>query len=364
MKRIVARKPHLRSIRYGVRAAAATVGVVLGAGVLPLRAVGPAANNSGFVTVQASTMRPSLDAYAQVEPISLLTVTAEETGIVADLRVLPGMHVREGQALARLSGPQLEAMLSQARYSVKTAQTQLSTAEKILATQRQQFAAQLTTRQVVDQADGAANEAKTTLTSAESKLSAALQLTTMVAPSDAIVLSLNSTNGALVNAGQAIVTLEPANRLQLSATYYGSDISNVHVGMKGRFVPSDGNAPIPVRVSAVMGSATAGGGASIAMVPENPRVHWISGEFGKVALDSPTRTLVAVPTRALILDQGKWWVLLHTPQGDRPQAVVPGAAEGWNTFIEQGLQPGAEVVVENAYLRFHLGIAQTFQIPD
>ena len=361
---IVFKAARLTSEHRAARSLTLAIGFVLAVSGWTHPAFGQAGTNSGFVVAQAHTVTPSLEAFAQVGPISLLTVTAEETGIVADLKVTPGDHVKTGQKLARLSGPQLEAMLSQAQDAVKTAQSQQATAEKVLATQRQQFAAQLTTRQVVDQAEGTASQARTSLTSAQSKLNAALQLTTLIAPADAIVLSLSSTNGALVSAGQPILTLQPANRLQLTATYFGSDVMNIHIGMKGQFTPSDGTVSIPVKVSAIVGTVTAGGGASIAMVAENSKVKWINGEFGKVTLNSPRRTLVAIPTRALILDQGKWWVLLHTPHGDKAQAVVPGASEGWNTFIEQGIEPGAEVVVENAYLRFHLGITQTFQIPD
>ena len=71
-----------------------------------------------------------------------------------------------------------------------------------------------------------------------------------------------------------------------------------------------------------------------------------------------------IPTRALILDRGEWWVLLHTDRGNHPQAVVPGPARGWRTFIKRGLQPGAQVVVENAYLEFHSGISRHYQPPD
>ena len=76
------------------------------------------------------------------------------------------------------------------------------------------------------------------------------------------------------------------------------------------------------------------------------------------------RSLVAVPTRALILDQGQWWVLVHTANGNQPRLVTPGPARGWQTFIERGLEPGAEVVVENAYLEFHSGISKNYQPPD
>ena len=56
--------------------------------------------------------------------------------------------------------------------------------------------------------------------------------------------------------------------------------------------------------------------------------------------------------------------MIRTGKRNRPQQVVPGPTEGWNTFIESGLAPGAQVIVNNAYLLFHASIDEQFQIPD
>lgn len=90
----------------------------------------------------------------------------------------------------------------------------------------------------------------------------------------------------------------------------------------------------------------------------------VNGQFGTVTLNGAQRLLPVVPTRALVLDQGKWWVLVRTEKGEQPQAVVPGPAHGWQTVIESGLQPGEQIVVENAYLEFHRGISENYQPPD
>ena len=71
--------------------------------------------------------------------------------------------------------------------------------------------------------------------------------------------------------------------------------------------------------------------------------------------------MVAIPTRALILDRGKWWVMVHTPHGNHPRQVTPGPARGWNTFITHGLPAGSQVIVNNAYLLFHASIAEHYQ---
>lgn len=341
--------------------ALAIVWLVLSSGAL--LAVGQS-NSAGYLTVRLGEVTPQLEAYGQVEPITVLPVSAAQTGVIAGLKVLPGMHVRTGQELAHLNGPEITALLLQSQADVRSAQAQLSATQKSLAIQKLQLAAHLSTRQVVHQAESAVAQAQTTFDNAQSRLKAVHQMMTLSAPTNATVLTVNATDGELVSVGQPILTLQTANRLWLMASYYGADLSAIRVGMTGRFSPADSGKSVPVKVSAVFGSLGVGGGESIALVTKSPNSRWMNGEFGNVTLDSPQRKLVAVPTRSLILDQGKWWVMVHTAQGDRPQAVVPGPARGWQTFLERGLDPGAQVVVENAYLLFHRGIAQGYQLPD
>lgn len=102
----------------------------------------------------------------------------------------------------------------------------------------------------------------------------------------------------------------------------------------------------------------------IGLIPVTAGARWVDGEFGSVTLDLPPRKLVAVPTRSLILDQGKWWVLVHTGSGDHAQEVIPGPRRGWQTYLESGLKAGSQVVVQNAYLLFHRSIGAQYQPPD
>ncbi|MGH2443647.1 MAG: efflux RND transporter periplasmic adaptor subunit, partial [Chloroflexota bacterium] len=284
--------------------------------------------------------------------------------VVAGLRVLPGMHVRAGEDLAVLQGPEIRSMLSQGEADVRSARAQLAASQKSLAILQQQLISHLSTLQEVHQAESAVAQAQTKFDNARSHLNAVRQMMTLTAPANASVLAVNATDGELVSTGQPILTLQTADRLWLKAAYYGTDGAVIRVGMAGVFDPADGGDPIPVRVRAIIGPLTVGGAESVAMMPATPRFRWMNGEFGTVALRLPGRRLVAVPTRSLILDQGKWYVLVRTAHGDHPQAVVPGPTRGWETFLQSGLEPGAQVVVENAYLLFHRGIAQRYQPPD
>ncbi len=320
--------------------------------------------DAGAVSAQLHSITPHLVAYGQVEPIQIVPVDAAETGVVQGLHVVPGSHVRAGQPLATLSGPAMHMLLMQSQADVRSARSALSAAQKALVIQREQLPSHLTTRQAVHQAESAEAQAQTALDNAQSKLAAARQMVTLTAPTGGLVLALNSANGQLVSAGQPVVTLQPASGLWLRATYYGHALSSIHLGMTGGFTPSDGSASIAVRVCSISGMVTAGGGESISLCPVHGGAAWLSGESGTVTLDLPPQKLVAVPTRALILNRGKWWVMIRTGKRKRPQQVVPGPTEGWNTFIESGLAPGAQVIVNNAYLLFHASIDEQFQIPD
>lgn len=346
--------------RFG---AAARTAATIAAALVAVCALGQAPD-ADTVAVQVQNVTPRLVAYGQVEPISVVPVDAAETGVVEAMHVVPGTRVRAGQELARLSGPSMRTLLMQDEADLRSARSQLDAAQKSLAIERGQLTSHLTTRQAVHQAESAEAQAQTALDNAQSKLAAARQMVTLTAPTGGIVLAINSPNGQLVSAGQAVVTLQPESGLWLRASYYGAALHSIRAGLAGQFAPSDGGQPIAVRVCSVPEMLAAGGGESIALCPAGPRTTWLSGESGTVTLDLPQQKLVAVPTRALVLNQGKWFVMVRTGRGDRPQQVTPEESRGWNTFIGSGLAPGTKVIVNNAYLLFHANVAEQFQIPD
>lgn len=362
MKIFCSGTPGSLSPRVFFRVAVAAVAFAIAAAAVC--ATGQSSSDNDAVMAQVRAVTPHVVAYAQVEPISIVPVSAAEPGVIAGMKIVPGMHVRAGQELARLTGPTINALLLQSGADVRSARSQLEAAQKSLAIEQQQLPTHLTTRQAVHQAEAAEAQAQTTLDNARSHLEAVRQMTTVSAPADGVVLALNSADGALVSAGQAIVTLEPDNGLWLRANYYGADLNAIRVGMTGVFTPANGSAAVPVRVSSIPGTLSVGGAESVSLTPIKGKAALLSGQSGTVTLDLPSRQLVAVPTRALILNKGKWWVMLHTPTGDRAQEVVPGPAQGWDTLIERGLAPSAKVIVNNAYLLFHASIAEQYQIPD
>ena len=313
--------------------------------------------------MQPRRITERFQAYAQVEPVVVLPVRATETGVVSSLRVLPGSRVKAGETLAILAGPEIRSLLVSRAGAVRSARARLASARRSLLIERRQLGAQLSTQQAVAAARSAVAAARAAFDTAQARLEGAREMRRPRAPSAGTVLAVDVADGERVAAGQTLCTLQANGRLWLTASYYGQDAAAIRVGMTGRFQPAAGGTSVPVKVAAVSASLASDGGESVGFRAASA-ASWRNGETGTVMVDGATRPVIAVPTRALILDRARWWVLVRTAQGDRRRQVVPGPTRGWQTFIERGLAPGERVVVQNAYLEFHRGISQRYTPPD
>ncbi|MDE1947248.1 MAG: HlyD family efflux transporter periplasmic adaptor subunit, partial [Burkholderiales bacterium] len=186
------------------------------------------------------------------------------------------------------------------------------------------------------------------------------------APVAATVLALQAADGEQIASGANILTLQPAGHLWLRAAYYGADAARLQLGMQGRFQGAGAGAAVAVRLAAITPALAADGGLRVHLLPTDPAAArgWTSGQWGRLTLDAPAAPMVMVPTQALILDRGRWWVLVHTPAGDEPRPVVPGPAQGWQTAIAAGLAAGEQVVAVDAFLAYHRDIAAHYAPPD
>ena len=370
-------KPRMRSRFLRSRAGLATVLAcctgLTACGGAPAVSTKPARARStdATVLVTAVPVTRQLSAYAEVRPIVPVRVRAAEAGAIIATRVLPGATVRAGEALATLGGPEIDALLARRQAAVSGARARSATARHLLAIARERLALDLDTRQAVLVAQSDFATARAQLMAATAALQAARALHTLRAPVNGRVLAIDAADGERVSAGRTVITLFAADQLWVRASYYGADADAIHLGMTGSFRPSAGAAPVPVRVVAVAASLAADGGEVVGLAavhhdgaPPRRDDRWIAGERGIVTIDAGRRSMVAVPTDALVLDQARWFVLVDTSKGIERREVIPGPVHGWQTFVAQGLRAGERVVAQNAYLEFHRDIAAHYTPPD
>ncbi len=330
-----------------------------------LLAAAPAlAQSTGIVTVQKQNVTLRYKAYATSGSISVFQVRTGAAGTIAGLKVVPGDHVHLGETLATLGGAEMKEVLAADEAAVKTADARYSTAKRLFVIAQKTLSDRLGTRQTLVRAKSDLAAADAARAAATAKLQALQDMAVIKTPVDGTVIALRTSNGARVAVGNAILILRPDDSIWLAASFYGADAAAIHTGMTGIFTPATGEKPVPVVVRSVFNASSPSGGETVGMVPAEKERQLRDGAYGNVALGGHVEKMVVVPTRALVLDRGQWWVLVKTDEGLQRRKVVLGPARGWGTFIKSGLKSGDNVIVDNAYGLFHHGIAAHYQPPD
>ncbi len=300
---------------------------------------------AGWVTVKATQQAPILSGFASVQPATAVAIAALQPGILTSLSVAPGETVQPGQSIGQLGGPQIVAAMA-------TAQGASNAANAALAAERGKFADHLSTKAAVAQAEAAA-------VSARANLAALRAASSLQSPVAGQVQSLAAGPGASLQPGQAVAVVQPAAGAWVKAVLYGPRASKLSPGMPARFIPANGTPVMPVTLRGIQGTRP-DGGVELAFSGAGLQ----PGEAGTLSLALPPRLVLLVPSAALVLDDGRWWVMLHDAKGAHAVQVVPGAAEGAQTPILSGLAAGDQVIVQDAALLYHRGIAAQYQPPD
>lgn len=181
-------------------------------------AVPASAAQGGTVTASA------VAAPAQIYRLSFLT-----SALIKEITVQEGDSVTAGQTLATLDTPDLEYNLTAAQEAHRSAQTNadLQRYAKVMDFRNGRKFWDPVPHEVWQKAQAQADSAQAAVEEAQ----AILALTTLTAPQDAVVASVDAIPGQLVQQGQVIITLATLDRLQLETTDLSErDIANVKVG--------------------------------------------------------------------------------------------------------------------------------------
>lgn len=305
----------------------------------------------------------TFSAPARVQAASNTVLSAPTAGVVSGLRVIPGEEVRAGQVVARLTGATISTDTARLAAELKSAQIRVTAATQAAAIEQRKLEEQLSTRDAVIRAHAELDTARQQLAAAQAASRAYTSLSAISAPAAGMVTAVSAADGQYVNAGQALTTIALTTGLYVVADLFGSNATSVVPGMKGVFLPEGNNAMVQVVVQRVSRSLTAPGQVEV-WLKAGPGYTLDPGAVGTVSLTTSDDRHVAIPSTALILDAGQWWVLVRDRSGSRRRKVVPGLSDGGWTSVRQGLVAGERVVTQDAYLLFHQDFATRYQQAD
>ncbi len=314
------------------------------------------------VAAVVRSLAPHYSTYAEVRPIAPLRVSTLLDGTLKEFNVFPGMRVVRGQVLGRLAGVEHQKEVAAARSALAEVRVAFKLAGEEECAVRRTYPA-ISDRRQLRAAMAAVAKAREQLKAVRARWAFIVKNGVIRAPVAGVVTAVFAVSEQKVVAGTALLRMQNPRRLWLYGVYYGPAARRLRPGMKGTFIPGRGRPPIAVRVRGVIPPIRPDGGRGVGCAPVAP-ASWLNGEAGTLRLEGPSVSRLMVPSTALILKGGKWYVVLHETKGDTRREVVPGPrSAGW-TVIRKGLRPGQIVVVRDAYLIFHKNVAQFYTPPD
>lgn len=317
-----------------------------------------------FATVRLRPLHSQLQLFGQVMPQHHYRVAASLEGRVTDLKVKVGDPVRQGEVIAHLTGPSVNARLQAAEQSVKQDQADLESAKSILTLIEQKRRQRLATQEELLKARTAVSQAQTHLVVARIQLQSLQAQTQLVAPTDGQITTLSAANGDYMTTGQSLLRILPSKGLWIRTRAYGQEGREVKVGQTGNFQADEAGRTLAVTVATKVPDTKSPGTWLLYLVTQDASANLFAGQAGTVSLTESVRQLPAVSNAALIMDQGQWWVMLKAGQSTKPVRVDPAASHhGW-TWLLHGVQAGDRVLVQGAYQAYHQNFSKQYANPD
>jgi len=373
--------------------------VVLAAGLCSCvgRSARVEADSQNIVTVGVSsvtkkTLSRQLTLSSELVPFQEIDVYAKEAGYVKKLNVDYGTHVKEGQVMALLEIPELEAQLQEDQAEIKNATNQVSRAENELKRYEAQYKALhlqytrlngvfqtqpgIVAQQEVDDAQGkdlaAASQVdagKAALEAAQSQLSAAkaklihdqtlFDYSKITAPFSGVVTERYANLGTLMQAGTGsstqampLVRLSEDDLFRLVIPVPESYVRYIRVGDPVTVNVPSLNRSLPGKVARFSVDVRADTRTMHTEVDVSNRQHLLlPGLYAEAELGLDQKAdVAAVPVQALNHEGNKTTVFVVGPD-DRLQdrEVQLGLQTSSDAEVASGLKPGERVVVSDRH---------------
>lgn len=192
--------------------------------------------------LERGSITQTVSANGTLNPVVLVSVGSQVSGIVKSLHADFNDHVKAGQVLLELDPSLLQAQLRQSEANVTNAQASLQLAQANEARTRGLFAQEYVTRQELDTAVQVLASAKAQLELAKAQAArdrTNLSYAVVRSPVSGVVVSRVVDVGQTVAASFQTPTLftiaQDLSRMQIDSSYAEADVGNIKVGQQATF---------------------------------------------------------------------------------------------------------------------------------
>ncbi len=243
-----------------------------------------------------------------LEPSELSTVAFEMGGRVTEIDLRVGQIVTKDEVLAELDSEAVEIQIASSESAVVQARVAAENSAAALERQEQLLKSGTVTQVAVDNARTEATSAAQNLVQAERALDSAKETaanTSLVAPFDGVISSVEAQSFATVSAGTPIATLYPVDGYEVSFTVNFDTANRLAVGKKAVLRLADAPDRILNGVVTELGaSADAVSSFPVVVTVEDAPKDIKSGMAVEVSLEFelPTEAGFTIPITAAVIE--------------------------------------------------------------
>lgn len=204
----------------------------------------PTSTENRYVTatLERGAITQTVSANGTLNPVTLVNVGSQVSGIVRKIYADFNDHVKAGQILLELDPALIQAQLQQSMANMENARATLELAQANEARTRGLFAQEYVTRQELDQAVQVLKSARAQLAVYEAQATrdrTNLSYTVIRSPVSGVVVSREVNTGQTVAASFQTPTLfkiaENLSKMQIDTNYAEADVGSIHVGQQVNF---------------------------------------------------------------------------------------------------------------------------------
>lgn len=302
-----------------------------------------------------------------VEPSSIVNISAPLGGYVKSAGLLPGQAIKKGQVMATLENPAFIEL----QQDYLESKSRLEFLEQEYARQQQLREEDVNAAKTFQQVTSDYQSMKARVSALEAKMSLAgisrpslgaakiSGTAHLYAPISGYVKTSNVDIGKYVNPTDVLFELTNTDDLHLALNVFEKDIDQVEVGQTVRFALSNETAYNRTAEVFLIGQAT-GKNRMIPVhchLPDSSSSGLLPGKYVKAWISTANDSLPALPTEAVVQSEGKDYIFIQTSQSGQGYTfkMVPvkkGIQEGGLTAVSlPGNVPAdeAKIVTKGAY---------------
>ena len=296
--------------------------------------------------------------YGKIEPVKSIALEAKFDGIIEFPKI--SGKIKRGELIYRLTGREIENQKELLQKNYDLAKSDYTYFSSLFERKKKLAKKKFLSPESFDKYKHDYETAKLKYEKAEKSLNYFLQMTSFTAPFDGSLSGIKVPQGADVKAGEQLAKFENPNEIKLAAVYYDNPAlltsKNLLLNINGKSVK--GNI---LYLERTINPQTGGHTIWIALKNRN---NLISGKYVSYKYLYNEHSASAVPVKSIVLDKGKYFVVVADKGKYKKQEVVPGVTENGKVEILKGLKKNDVVLTKGAFEYYYGNLTKNMNVGD